>query len=171
MKIIFVCLGNICRSPAAEELARHRLNLHPELDCDIISRGIGTWNLGHKIDERMMHELNKLGIQTNLDKRAELLTLDDLKEAQYIFVSDRHVEEYVFELVHKHLAHENRPQIHLMTVFSHKHKNDEIPDPFFGDQEGFRKCAEMLHEVSSSIIEILIATNKIPLKKSAGNGL
>ncbi len=91
--ILFICHGNICRSPAAEYLLKSKLAMHPELSShvQVISRATSREELGHPIDSRMHQVLRQKGIDASAH-RAQQVCQDELESADYLFVMDQHNE-------------------------------------------------------------------------------
>lgn len=168
MKIVFVCLGNICRSPAAEALLRSTVSaFKKEAKFEISSRATGTWHLGMKPDDRMIRALGDVQVEVDPSKKAELLSDSDILTADYIFCADREIENEVMArqtaLLHLpkgHLDSKSIPQkkamVCLMTVYSKKNKNSDILDPFYGLDADFTHIVEMLKEACHEIALLLI---------------
>ena len=157
VKIVFVCLGNICRSPAAEAIFCCLLQKHVGKSCDVESRATGSWHLNHRPDERMVAALHRVGVEVDTQKRSRLLSEHDLMTADYVFVADRDIEETVQEMATK-LS--KKPQILMMTVYSSVHKNDDVPDPFYGVDADFDRVVSLLQESCESICQLLVAAGE-----------
>lgn len=157
MKILFVCLGNICRSPLAEALFLHHLNqhaLHPYFKVD--SCGTGNWHVGDLPDSRTIHSAKKNGIEIN--HRARQIDAGDIDNFDYLLAMDHSNLEHLHAMfpAHKH-------KIVLQTHFSQKYKGQIIPDPYFGDEKGFDDVFNLLHEVNEELV--LFFANKYPTSK------
>src|SRR5690349_1295011 len=106
--ILYVCLGNICRSPAAEGVMRHLKEKHQLNDLHIESCGMGDWHVGHLPDERMQRASKLRGFV--LSSRAKVFDPNFLKRFDYILAADHHV---LHELYTHAKTPENKAKIHL----------------------------------------------------------
>lgn len=147
MKILFVCLGNICRSPLAEELFRmHIANSGRSEYFTIDSCGTGNWHAGELPDPRTRKMAESKGVM--LTHRARQLQATDFTEFDHLLVMDRNNYKNVCEL-NSQYAH----KVALMTEFSVNYKGMEIPDPYYGDTFDFEKVHNLLHNVSLEIAD------------------
>jgi len=150
--ILFVCLGNICRSPAAEGVLIHlaRKN-NPPIDLIVESCGLGDWHEGQLPDERMRKAAKSRGIV--LSSRAQPFHTDFFEKFDYILAADKSV---MYELHKWAKIPEHKAKIHLMTKFSSSYTNEEIPDPFYLDQGHFELVMDMLEETCQGLLAHLI---------------
>lgn len=154
LSILFVCLGNICRSPAAEGVLIHLAKKNtPPLDLIIESCGLGDWHEGQLPDERMRKAAKSRGIV--LTSRAQAFHTNFFEKFDYILAADQSV---MFELHKWAKIPEHKAKIHLMTKFSSSFLDEEIPDPFYHDQGHFELVMDMLEDSCQGIIEHLIET-------------
>ncbi|MCA9907013.1 MAG: low molecular weight phosphotyrosine protein phosphatase [Anaerolineae bacterium] len=127
--VLFVCAGNICRSPMAEGIFRHLVNeagLSDRIQVD--SAGTGPWHVGEPPHRGTLSVLRKHGIA--YDGRARRITQSDFDRYDYILVADRENLSYVRRLV------DDRHQVHvgLLLAFAYhigKVTTDEVPDPYY----------------------------------------
>lgn len=146
MRILFVCLGNICRSPAAEGVLRHLLEergLDGEIHVE--SAGTGAWHVGEPADERMREAASDRGYE--LTSRARQITADDLDHFDLIVAMDRDNLEGVRRLG------SGRATVKLLSDFLDGDAHpDEVPDPYFGGARGFETVLDMLEAAMEGIL-------------------
>ena len=137
MKILFVCLGNICRSPLAEGILRH---INPNINVD--SAGTSNYHIGSPPDRRMIETARSYGLDIS-NLAARLFTTEDFNRFDKIFIMDDENFKNVIALAENETFKE---KVHYTLS---KQKN--VPDPFFGGKEGFIKVYEMLYEACQRI--------------------
>jgi len=134
MKVIFVCLGNICRSPAAEAILKSMTK-----GIDISSRGIDGYHVGEAADRRMQEAAKKRGIHINTV--ATLLKLEEMLAADYILVATEKIARHLKERVP-----ECKEKIFLISHWSEEYSGRDVPDPYYSSEESFDFVIEMLVE-------------------------
>ena len=147
-RILFVCLGNICRSPLAEGILRHKAE-KCELKLKIDSAGTGNWHVGENPDKRAI----KIGKERRVDISklvARQITEDDFENFDKIYVADAEVYDGVVELA---LNREQKLKVDYIMNLVHPDLNMPVPDPYFGGVEGFEKVFDMLDKACEAIIE------------------
>lgn len=146
--VLFVCLGNICRSPAAEGVLRHLAAKDQQFsDLVVESCGVGDWHLGHLPDERMRDAAKLRGIA--LTSRARQFKSDFFEKYDYILVSDKEVLNHLYYHA-KDPAYKSK--IHLMTQFSSSYKGQEIPDPYYLGSSAFDLVLDMLEDSCEGLL-------------------
>ena len=150
-RILFVCLGNICRSPAAEGVLLDYLQRHGLLgEVEVDSAGTASYHVGKMADERMRRAAERRGFQ--LLSRARLLSPRDLSEFDLIVVMDR--ENFRNTLT---LATGSDPQhVRLLSDFLDGSWPKEVPDPYYGGEEGFEFVLDMLQAAMPNLVSFLI---------------
>lgn len=152
LKVLFVCLGNICRSPLAEGVFRHlveRAGLTERFEID--SAGTSAYHVGDPPDERTAEVALARGI--TLTGSARQITREDFRRFNYIIVMDRENLAAV-----QRLARISRPagKVLMLREFDEAAGNDrDVPDPYYGGPRGFedvhdiveRSCAELLRHI------------------------
>ena len=152
-KILFVCLGNICRSPAAEGIFNQKIK---ERDLEnffvVDSAGTGSWHVGNLPDQRMRTTALSRGIQLN--SRARQIEQNDLYEFDHILVMDKDKLHAVKSLIQDkhHLANY---KIKLILSYSQDSQLDEVPDPYYGGQNGFEIVLDLLDNAIDGLIDSL----------------
>ena len=153
-KILFVCLGNICRSPAAEGIFNQKIK---ERDLEnffvVDSAGTGSWHVGNLPDQRMRTTALLRGIE--LTSRARQIEENDLYEFDHILVMDKDNLEAVKSLSKDEMNPVNS-KIKLILSFSKKSQLDEVPDPYYGGQNGFEKVLDLLNDAIDGLIDSLM---------------
>ncbi len=153
-KILFDCLGNICRSPAAEGIFNQTLK---ERDLEkfflVDSAGTGSWHVGNLPDQRMRTTALSRGIE--LTSRARQIEENDLYEFDQILVMDKDNLDAVKSLTKDHKNPMNS-KIKLILSYSKNSQLDEVPDPYYGGQNGFDKVLDLLDDAMDGLIDSLM---------------
>jgi len=147
MKILMVCLGNICRSPLAEGILKDKLikhNIHAEVD----SAGTGGYHVGSLPDQRSIEIAHRYGIDIT-DQRARKLRSVDFEEFDLIFAMDI----YNYQDLRKMAKEEELDKIKLILNESYPNQNMSVPDPYYGGEDGFEKVYQLLNNACDKIIE------------------
>ena len=149
VKILMVCLGNICRSPLAEGILASKL---PKGKFTVDSAGTGSWHIGRHPDERSIAvaKKNKINIST---QKGRQFSVADFDAFDYIYVMDSSNYNDVVELA-KTQDHRDKVQMILNDLFPNE--NVDVPDPYFGLPNGFEIVYNMLDEVCEVISKKLI---------------
>ena len=153
-KILFVCLGNICRSPAAEGIFNQKIK---ERDLEklfvVDSAGTGSWHVGNLPDKRMRSTALSRGIE--LTSRSRQIEENDLYEFDLILVMDKDNLDAVKSLTKDHKNPVNS-KIKLILSYAKNCKLDEVPDPYYGGQNGFDKVIDLLDDAIDGLIDSII---------------
>ena len=153
-KILFVCLGNICRSPAAEGIFKKNIKERDLENLFVVdSAGTGGWHVGNLADRRMREAALSRGIE--LTSRSRKIDDNDLYEFDHILVMDKDNLNAVKSLI-KDDMHSINSKIKLILNFSKKVQLDEVPDPYYGGQNGFEKVLDLLDNAIDELINSLI---------------
>ena len=153
-KILFVCLGNICRSPAAEGIFNQKIK---ERDLEnffvVDSAGTGNWHVGNLPDQRMRSTALSRGIELN--SRSRQIEENDLYEFDHILVIDKDNLNAVKSLT-KDQKNPINSKIKLILNYSKNTQLDEVPDPYYGGQNGFEKVIDLLDDAMDGLIDSLM---------------
>lgn len=149
ISILFVCLGNICRSPAAEEILRQKAKDFPNLEIFVESCGLGDWHLGHLPDVRMRQKAQERG--WTLCSRARGLQNEFFSQFDYLLAADRKVLRSLTQAAPK----EHEKKLYLMTAFSPNYPNFDVPDPYYSDENGFDEVLNLLEDACQGWLEQL----------------
>ncbi len=150
--ILFVCLGNICRSPAAEGVMNHllaRKGLSKKYRVD--SAGTAGWHVGELPDGRMRHAAGKRGYELTSRGR-QFDPRRDFEKFDVIVAMD---DENLREIRAKDPENRYGHKIFKMTDFCRKHQEMEVPDPYYGGQKGFEKVLDILEDACEGLLEWL----------------
>lgn len=150
VRVLFVCMGNICRSPAAEAILKHMVKQDPSLKLDVESCGIGDWHIGQASDRRVQAAAKGRGII--LTSRARQFQQAFLEDFDYILAADQEVLKYLY---HYAKSPEQKAKIHLMTVFSSIYEDQEIPDPYYQANGAFELILDMLEDSCQGLLQHL----------------
>ncbi len=146
-KILFVCLGNICRSPSAEAVFRGLVEKKGEGHHFVIdSAGTSDWHRGEPADKRMQKHAVKRGY--NLTSISRPFETGDFDKFDWIVAMDH---ENLDELKRKAGNKSDSKKLFLMTGFSKKYNYDNVPDPYFGGDEGFELVLDLLEDAGEGL--------------------
>lgn len=150
-RVLFVCLGNICRSPTAEGVFRSIVKEAGRTHEFLIdSAGTGAWHAGERPDRRMCAAAKKRGYQ--LDSIARQVTPEDFERFDHIIAMDRSNRDDLRQICPK----EHRNKIVLLRDWDDERDGADVPDPYYGGSDGFetvldiveRSCRRLLAELS-----------------------
>jgi protein-tyrosine phosphatase len=150
VKILMVCLGNICRSPLAEGILASKL---PEDKFIVDSAGTGSWHIGRTPDNRSITTAKKNGLNI-ANQKGKQFQKSDFETFDYIFVMDNNNYNDVIHLAQNE-NQKNKVQLILDSIFPNE--NVDVPDPYYGLANGFDQVYEMLDEACEVIAQRLIA--------------
>ncbi len=142
-RILFVCLGNICRSPAGENVMRHLIEqdgLQAQFEVD--SAGTADYHIGNPADPRMIAAARRRGIV--MTGRARQVKVSDFSDFYWIFAMDRSNYEDLLRIKNRC----KNPTARLVSFcdFCKNHSHNEVPDPYYGGLEGFDEVLDLLED-------------------------
>ncbi|NWK54500.1 low molecular weight phosphotyrosine protein phosphatase [Verrucomicrobiaceae bacterium N1E253] len=150
-RVLFVCMGNICRSPAGENIFRHQVQ-QAGLEDSILIDSAGTidYHVGHQPDRRMCQTLKSRGIAS--EGSARHFTAQDFIDFDLILTMD---EENYHNVTKLDPEGKFRDKVKRFTSFcrQEEHRIKEVPDPYYGGNEGFEFVADILEDGSRALLE------------------
>ncbi|TDD94319.1 low molecular weight protein-tyrosine-phosphatase [Flavobacterium cellulosilyticum] len=149
VKILMVCLGNICRSPLAEGILASKL---PKDKFIVDSAGTGSWHIGRSPDERSIAVAKKYKIDISQQKGKQFKSTD-FEAYDYIYVMDNSNYSDVISLSKNE---EQKNKVHLILNELFPSENVDVPDPYYGLSNGFETVYQMLNDACESIAKKLI---------------
>ena len=145
-KVLMVCLGNICRSPLAQGILEKK-SIENNLKIRVDSAGTSGWHVGSKPDQRSIDVAKKFNIDIS-DQRARKFTAYDFKEYDKIYVMDTSNYKELFRLC------SNEKECYKIALILDDENQEKIsvPDPYYGQEDGFIKIYKLLDEACQNII-------------------
>jgi len=138
-RILFVCTGNICRSPTAEAVLRH-LAKEAGIDVHVESAGTGDWHVGHPPDERAQHHARGRGYDLSA-QRARQVERRDFEAFDLIVAMDRgHLR-----VLERQCPREHRAKLRMLA-------GRDVPDPYYGGPEGFEHVLDMVEAACRGLL-------------------
>lgn len=148
MKILMVCLGNICRSPLADGLMRDKIK-GQGLSAIVDSAGTSNHHFNEAPDPRMRATAREMGI--NIDHlRARQFSTNDFEEFDLIFAMDQSNYRNIVKLAKSEVE---KSKVHLLLNELHPNQNMEVPDPYYGGDQGFKNVYRLLDEATDALIK------------------
>jgi protein-tyrosine phosphatase len=151
VSVLFVCLGNICRSPTAEGVLRHFARLEaPCLTLEIDSAGTADYHIGAPPDVRSQRAALLRGIDIG-GLRARQVTAEDFARFDLILAMDRQN----LKALHAMRPKDSRARLALFLQYAPKLKIHEVPDPYYGESEAFEKVLDLTTAASRGLLAAL----------------
>jgi protein-tyrosine phosphatase len=152
MRILFVCMGNICRSPTAEGVFRRMLSQRaPHLQIEIDSAGTHGYHVGSPPDDRSVAAARSRGIDLS-GLRARAVSTEDFSYYDLILAMD---EENLQEL-RRRAPEVTRNRIRLLMDFAPAALSRTVPDPYYGGPQGFEDVLDLLEEAAEGLLADLL---------------
>ena len=151
-RVLFVCLGNICRSPAAEGVFRHHLSLAGLSDSVLVdSAGTAGWHVGKRADSRMRAAAARRGL--DLTSRARQLEASDLGRFDHILTMDDDNLAAVQKLARRAAACVSQlATVEPLVRYCRLHRVREVPDPYYGGEQGFEQVLDLLDDACAGLL-------------------
>ncbi|MCW6039014.1 low molecular weight phosphotyrosine protein phosphatase [Spirulina subsalsa FACHB-351] len=151
-QVLFVCLGNICRSPSAENIMKYLVaqrNLSDQILCD--SAGTSSYHIGSPPDRRMQLAGKQRGI--TLTGSARRFSPEDFEQFDLILAMDHSNYQDILALDRQG---KYRDKVHLMCDFATAHPDREVPDPYYGGSEGFNYVIDLLLDACEGLLQQIV---------------
>jgi protein-tyrosine phosphatase len=162
-RILFVCLGNICRSPMAEGVFRRVAEEQGVLHLfEIDSAGLGHWHVGQPPDLRAQNAARNRGVDIS-GQSARQVKHGDFARFDLVLAMD---EENYQELVQL-APSDARHKIRLFLDFAPQATTTDVPDPFFGGPEGFDHAFDLIDQAARGLLAALLTDAAAPMKRGA----
>lgn len=155
VRVLFVCLGNICRSPTAHGVFAARVRergLQSQIRVD--SCGTGDWHIGHAPDPRATEEAARRGYDLS-DLRARQVQPADFRDFDYILAMD---EQNLADLCSM-CPDDYSGFLGLFLPFDKQAKTTEVPDPYYGGDEGFSRVLDMVEAASDGLLREIVGAD------------
>lgn len=150
INVLFVCLGNICRSPAAEILFEYHINRLGKASLfHLDSCGTGAWHQGEMADKRMRKTAESNGLK--IIHRARQIVPNDFLKYDFILAMD---EQNLKDL--RSMNEQMVNKIFLLTDLTDDYLTQNIPDPYFGDMKGFKNVFNLLDKVTCQVANTIL---------------
>lgn len=150
MKILMVCLGNICRSPLAQGILEAQVKRN-RLDWKIDSAGTSGWHAGEKPDSRAIAIAKQNGINIS-NQRSRMLTAEDFYQFDFILAMDQQNYNNIMRVCP---SPELAPKVHLILEFAENRSVKEVPDPYYDN--GFQRVYNLLNEACNGFISGMVS--------------
>ena len=145
MKILMVCLGNICRSPLAEGILKNKTQ---NLDVYVDSAGTASYHVGNLPDSRSIEIANKNGIDLT-DQRARQFSEKDFDDFDKIYAMDTNNYSNIISLARNQ---SDRDKVDVILNELNPKSYDSVPDPYYGAGDGFQIVYDMLDNACDTIV-------------------
>lgn len=148
VKVLFICMGNICRSPTAEGVFRHHVeqaNLESEISID--SAGTHAYHVGNPPDGRAQDAALKRNIDLS-KQRARRVEVEDFSTFDYIIAMDESNKEDLLAIC----PEDYEDRVHLFLEFANS-KETEVPDPYYGQGRGFEIVLNLVEDASDGLLK------------------
>jgi protein-tyrosine phosphatase len=149
VKVLFVCMGNICRSPTAQGVFENLVREQGLIDRILIdSAGTHAYHIGNPPDQRSQAAARNRGLDLS-GQRARKVEVLDFERFDYILAMDRANLEDLLRLAQQ----EQLERLHLFMRFASRWKVDEVPDPYYGGNSGFERVLDMVEDAAAGLLE------------------
>jgi protein-tyrosine phosphatase len=150
-KVLFVCMGNICRSPTAQGVFRKMLaEAGLESIVQVESAGTHAYHVGEPPDARALAAAKRRGVEIG-DLRARQVTQDDFRDFDYILAMDWEN----LALLQQQCPRAHKHKLHLLMRFAGEHDAATVPDPYYGGPEGFNTVLDYVEDACQGLIEVV----------------
>lgn len=156
VRVLFVCMGNICRSPTAEGVFQRKIQSVGLLDrIAIDSAGTHDYHVGRAPDRRAQHAAQQRGYDLS-SLRGRQVAVQDFHEFDYVLAMDQENLANLLRICPPQQKHKLR----LFMEFSRNFSAREVPDPYYGGEQGFEQVLDMVEDAAEGLLETILANRK-----------
>ncbi len=148
IKILTVCLGNICRSPMAHGVLEHKIK-EKGLDMEVDSAGTASYHIGEQPDSRAIAKSKEYDIDIS-HYRGRQFEREDFERFDFILTMDQSNYENVIFLAQ---SDEQRQKVKMMLNYLYPNENRSVPDPYYGGESGFENVFQLLDASCEKFLE------------------
>lgn len=148
MKVLMVCLGNICRSPMAEGILRSKAK-SKGISIQVDSCGTASYHVGERPDPRSIAKMKEHGIDISRLFGRQFSSVD-FKEFDHILVMDKNNYQNVSNLAR---SQQDLTKVDFILNYVNPESDHDVPDPYYGEEDGFEKVYQMLEKASDSFLK------------------
>lgn len=157
IKVLFVCMGNICRSPTAEGVFRHHVEKHNLHDAVFIdSAGTHSYHVGNQPDRRAQEAARARGVDLS-SLRARRVSAEDYQYFDYILAMDRPNYEDLYRDCPAEFCH----KVELFMSYAEGVNEQEVPDPYYGAKKGFEQVLDLVEAASEGLLKAIKVRHKL----------
>jgi protein-tyrosine phosphatase len=154
-RVLFVCMGNICRSPTAEGVFRKLLaERAPDLDVQVDSAGTHGYHVGEPPDPRARRAAERRGVDLS-SLRCRRVTAEDFEHFELVLAMDEQNRQFLLEAC----PVERHDRVRLFLEFAPHLGRSEVPDPYYGSALGFEHVLDLVEEAGVGLLEYLRQTS------------
>jgi len=149
ISVLFVCMGNICRSPTAEAVFRHyveRAGLAERIVID--SAGTHDYHIGAPPDSRTQRAAQQRGFAM-ADLRGRQVAAADFSRFDYVLAMD----SANLAILSRLMPRDSKTKAQLFLEYAHHHKEREVPDPYYGGEDGFERVLDMVEDAAAGLLQ------------------
>lgn len=151
VKVLFVCMGNICRSPAAETVFRHLVEREGLADHILIdSAGTHDYHVGDAPDARMQRAAQQRGYDMSM-LRGRQVEAEDFNRFDYVLAMDN----MNLAMLERLRPDDAQSHLGLLLDYAERHKEREVPDPYYGGADGFEHVLDLVEDGAAGLLKHL----------------
>ncbi len=157
ISVVFVCMGNICRSPTAEVVFRQyveRAGLENQIVID--SAGTHDYHIGALPDSRTQRAAQQRGFDMT-DLRGRQVQAEDFSRFDYVLAMDK----ANLSILNQLMPQGSTTQAQLFLEFAHHHVEREVPDPYYGGEDGFERVLDMVEDAAAGLLQYIRETHRL----------